>query len=423
MKHILFLLLVAPLSFGSDYQYLVDNGATDLIPCLMVSDPYRPQHETVWDWNTNAVIPPEDIDIGHSIFIDAWVKVLSVMPSVMTDRLYVPFQANIMSGYGHNITLPYYDSPGHPLTRDHDCRTEYSLVSESSELKIQDQVAYKLYLMDFGTDTLIEASYHVSIDVEVDHYKWETECCKKKDDRCLEYCHYCRLHSTEVITDELTVEDQLQVYLYNEPGEPVIEKTDQYLNTIRVAYNNSANLFVEAGNASFEEYNYLYSLVFIEPELLQVTAEQIHERVLDNVFIDDNDLIFRNEKCNYTYYTHFSTNYNSCNLENLSINLSIKTDNLVYHENDSIKVEIFPDDVEVFLSYADENKTAKGIAEFDAKQGSNTITAKYRGRETKQVVHIENQTLWKTLLDLSAFSAVCYCLYIALQKTWGVALG
>jgi len=235
---------------GTNCQYIVDSGTDINLGSLMTKDPYKPHHELVWDWNTGKEMPPDDIDVGSSIFIDAWIRLYSVMPSVMADQLYVPFQAHIMSGYGHDISLPYYDSEGYPEESDGDCRTEYSIISEEAAFRLMDEPAVELTLLDFVADTEIIASYTVDIEVEVDHSKWETECCGELDGECIRYCHYCRLGNTEIISDSIIVEDSLQVYLYYEPENPEIAIIDSYQETVVVDYQNQANFVINLSRIS-----------------------------------------------------------------------------------------------------------------------------------------------------------------------------
>ena len=110
------------------------------------------------------------------------------------------------------------------------------------------------------------------------------------------------------------------------------------------------------------------------------------------------DKIWRGLKTHITNKKHFffpfylfifaGNEFNRFRLSFNKIYLYIKSNKLIYKENEIIKIEIFPKDLVTDISYNNITKKASNYAEFNTNKQSNKITAKYNNLSYDKVIFI-----------------------------------
>lgn len=155
-------------------------------------------HSTIYDRNTAIIFDqaPNGVETSSSGSIkDAWLKITSIMPSVLSDgKLLTPGIGRIQSAYNYRIEVPSGTEGG-------DCYTEHNLKNNQASLTIYlngNQIGTST-LTDFqGSSTLnFEANLKIQSSIEVKHSKNFKECCYYAYYGCLYYCDVCKYDNTE----------------------------------------------------------------------------------------------------------------------------------------------------------------------------------------------------------------------------------
>jgi len=389
---------------------------TSLEKDLLIADIFKPSnnfpnHDFIYFWNLDLDITdsPDGIKINRGSIRNAWIKIIASMPSVLEDGiLYIPERGKLLSEYNYEVKLP-------AGKQRYDCRTKYYLISQNKILKIfvNENYAGQDKLTSFVTnddDITLTAELEIKVQYKIKHYRWDGR--------------RCSYHHHEYITDTLKIKDTINAKLQKTNPESFFKITDKY-NGITSGYlevNNISALELSFINSLYQRTNYVYKLNYTLPYyVLTLKAERVKNAKVQNIHIDDTqdkiEFVVKDiSDCKIKLFSHFGSVLKSCDLTYNEINFKIKTDKLNYHENETILVEIFPKDLELNLSYANQSFLSKDFAEFKAVKNQNKIIAQLNNRQTKRFINVideENKTFLKQIASLSFFG---YILFSFLKK-------
>jgi len=182
------LLLLLPIAFSF--------GIDPLRSAMLYENSTFPDHEFVKKYNLNITVSeaPENTTIHQSTYLkNVWLSFLTVYPSVIENNtLYVTSETNTLCASNYSVILPSnYNSPRWPIKSQGDCKRTYTLTSDSSNIAILEE------------SNLITARLQANANVKIEHYKWNSWCCRRKFGSCLRWCHDCIFSYTQNDPDQV----------------------------------------------------------------------------------------------------------------------------------------------------------------------------------------------------------------------------
>ncbi|MCX6741662.1 MAG: hypothetical protein NTX24_00605 [Candidatus Pacearchaeota archaeon] len=370
-------------------NYIQNSNLTQIEKDLIISDIYNPNKTTanfdfVYYWNTalNITDSPDNITTDQGTIKHAWLKIMTLMPSILENNtIYGSTQGKLMSVYGYNVELPTEKESG-------DCKTTYSLVSNTNNLDIflnNDIIGHdKLtgFTLPEPEDLNFQSILNIQVRYKIKHYELNNGSC--------DYSY------SEYQTDTLQLTDTFFAKAYREVPESSFKITDKILDTTKgfIQADNYAGLILSFDNSSFEKRKYVYHLNYSLPYyVLTIRAEPFNESIINNLFIEEqnNKFLFSvkdADNCQIKLFNHFDSITKPCDTGYSGINLSITTDKLNYYENETIKVNITPSNISVNLTYDNITKQVQGYAEFNSTLYQNKITAVYGDEEAERYVNV-----------------------------------
>ncbi|MFA5020409.1 MAG: hypothetical protein WC533_04920 [Candidatus Pacearchaeota archaeon] len=378
---------------------------------LLISDIFNknktlPNFDFVYQWNTNLNVQnsPDGKVYSSGVINNAWLKILSVMPSIIEDNtLYVSQNGKLQTEYNYKYSLP-------SARYKKDCKTRYYLESNTATLTIY------LNGKNIGNSKLTSfnlnqenANFIAVLDIRVryriKHYR--------------DYGDGCEYYNSDYVTDTLTRSDALNAQVYKSQLNSSFKITDKYLNITKgvLTADNFTSLVLEFNNSQFQNSKYVYSLNYTLPYyVLTLKAEKIENTKLNNIHIEKYENIFYfnvrdNSNCKIKLYDHFNSLIRNCDLSFNKTEFSIKTDKTNYYENDTIKVYITPNNIVVNLTYGNQTKIAKNYTEFKAILYENKISARLNADNSYWLVNVKKKENTIILYNLGILSFLGYFFY------------
>lgn len=409
---------------------LTDSEKELLISNLENENNVEPPHFLVYSKNTNLEIKdsPEGVQTYLDDFIEnAWMKIFTLMPSIIyKDYLYVPQYGKLLVGFHYDFDEPQdYRSPGYPKKQNGDCKTTYRLLEKTETNKVYVDGIYQgqgqLVPITVNRDSKIESIYNVKIKYEVNHYEWDRDCCKRRYGFCVKYCYDCEYDHDRDVIGEITIRDSLNVKRYNNNLVAEITEIAQmpYSNKLDIGYSDSVE--ISFLNSAYSYYRYLFEIVSsIPPYNIQtIKATDYGSESISNLFKQEDSLIVGNiQDCKIRGFDFFNEIENVCSSESSYIGLRIETDKLKYSEGEEIEVKIFPADVWVNVSYAEDSYSAKGKINLNAKAPFNKVKAIYGWGSAEKIIYIQNKSRLILVYNLLWILLIFFLLFILLRKYW-----
>jgi len=395
---------------------------------LLISDIFNknktsPNFDFIYSWNTNLNIlnSPDGITSSSGTINTAWIKITALMPSIIENNtLYASDNGKLLTAYNYNINLSSGIESG-------DCKTNYYANSNSAVLNVylNDQFIgnekISAFLINYNPENLNFISrLTIQSNFNVEHYKTLRYCCKySSGGSCLKHCNKCAYSSTESRTDSLTLEDSLNAKLYKSQLNSSFRIINKYYNLTQGELNatNFTKLLLSFNNSFYQTSKYTYSLNYTLPYyILTLRADPIEITTSNNIHLtgENNRFLFTIQdfsNCKIQLFDHFNSITQNCDMSFNKTDFSIKTDRISYFENDTIKVYIFPEDLIVSLSYANQSKTAKNYTEFKAVLYENKISAKLNGFEEKWLINVKKKENTDILHGFIVLSFLVYFFY------------
>lgn len=383
---------------------------------LLIADIFKPSntfpnHDFIYSWNLDLDITdsPNGIKTSRGSIRNAWIKIIASMPSILEEGiLYIPERGKLLSEYNYEIRLP-------TKQQKYDCETKYYLISQSKILKIfvNGNYAGQDKLTSFATnddDITLTAELEIRVRYKIEHHRGDNGICG--------YSHH------EFITDTIKITDTINAKLHKTDPESFFKITNKY-NGVTSGYieaNNISALELSFVNSLYQRTNYVYKLNYTLPYyVLTLKAEKVKNTKVQNIHIDDTqdkiEFVVKNiSNCKIKLFSHFGSILKSCDLTYNETNFAIKTDKLNYHENETILVEIFPKDLKLNLSYANQNFSIKDFAEFKAIKNQNKIIAQLNEKQVKRFINVIDEGSKSFLIQIASLSLFGYILFHFLKK-------
>ena len=406
-----------------------------LISNLEYKNPYFPDHNYIFLRNTALTVgnaPTEVRVYDNGIIKDAWVSLFSLMPSVIyNNTLFATENIQVLTGYNYKIVLPTnYASSGYPSTDGGDCRRDYQLTSNSSENKVFInticQGSGRVVNATLSEDSTVSAIFNVKADYSIQHYNWNEYCCRYRNGECTRYCQSCDLSNIENKRDELTLTDALSVKLYKNALKAEVIPIDSYGSTNKLRINYSDSMELDFNSSYFYFYKYLFSINYSkEPYyIFTLKAEDHHTEKINNLIRNDHDLTIKNSKdCKVRAFDLFNVIQANCNSRYLGFEFNISVDRFYYSDNQTIRVYIYPEDAQIYLTYGSQNKSATGNITFTAEYPANKISAYYGDKRYDKIIFVYNKSklilLWKLIAFFLLVYLFCRILNVYYRRSHG----
>ena len=359
-----------------------------------------PNHDFVAFWNTRlqVVEAPQGVSKqNEGIIKDAWIKILTVMPSVIEgNKFYCDKNGKVQSDYNYRIELPTGTESG-------DCRTDYSLERSNPYLYVysNDNLIGNEKLTSFDTnvegDIQFKAQLAIDAVTKIDHYQENRYCCRWRNGECRRYCTSCDYASTEIKTDNLQISDALNAEVEQEQPKgkfTILDRTRSIKG--RVEASNFTRLTLDFNQSSYQKSLYVYDFVYSLPpyNIITLRAKHYIEKKSSNIYIEPlNSSAFlftvaNANNCKFNLYTHFHQTVIPCDNLYEKKNISIKTDKRSYFVNEIINVTLIPDNLIFNLTYGNTSILAQGNFSLLANPLYNRISASYQEETAESLISV-----------------------------------
>ena len=394
---------------------------------LLISDLFNknkttPDFDFIYSWNKDIQIlnSPDGKTYSQGTINNAWIKIIFVSPSILDNgTLFIPNMGNIRTEYNYGYKLPSGTASG-------DCKTVYSLNNKKETLSVylnnnlignSKMSSFSVYNQDNLT---FKSKVNIQITYDVEHYKR------------VYYEKYskCKYISSEYRTDSLEISDSLNSRLYNNSPSSTFEITDQYSDIVHgnLTANNYTNLILSFNNSEYKNSKYVYSLNYSLPYyILTIRADKFENSQISNVNINkiNNSVYFSvrdSSNCKIGLDDFFNSITKACDLTFNPANFSIVANQTYYYENDTIGVFIYPSDLIVNITYANQTRLAKNYTEFKAVLYENRISARVNNTQEDWFVNIVKKENTDNFYDFSVLSIAGY-IFFRFAKVYFLKLG
>jgi hypothetical protein len=343
----LLVLLLLPTAFSfnckltEDPKYcneLTDSNVSEaekdsILSALLYPYSDYPNHDFVRSYNLGIEVSnaPFNTTIKSSKQIkNAWISFLTIMPSVIeNDTLFVPEKFTTLSAFGYNIEVPENYQANYPTTKNGDCKTEYKLTKNESELIIyadnEKAGEGKIADIKIDEDSKITTKLNINSEIKVNHYGWHSWCCASNENGCTRTCHECDFKQTKTETDSLTLEDSKDVNIYQKLPKASVEVIDSYNGMTRGKLNaeNYSFLSFSSENFTFTEQKNSYSVIFSHKPYYIATLKASYSsfNTQKNINLANDTFIIKSTpKCDLFAFNHFYNQSFPCNLSISELN-------------------------------------------------------------------------------------------------------
>lgn len=389
-----------------------------------------PNHDFVAFWNEQLIFTsaPANVTIQQTEVIKkAWLKIVSAMPSVKeNDTLFCTRNGKLQTAYNYTTQLPSGTRPG-------DCYTTYQFSGDRTTFRtlVNGEQFGTEKLSFFNLDSGIDEAQFLSrldiiVDTRVNHYRNHRYCCKHSHGTCVKYCWRCEYDYYEIQTDSLTLSDTINATVYDEDPEGNAEITSNLTSSYRGEFSafNTTRIILSFENSSYKKSDYVYDFNYsLKPynALTLVAIPQIQEET-HNIFIYGQEpkksFIVQNPRnCSLVVADHFLYSPIICDSNILDYNLSITINEFYYKSNDTILVNITPNNLPVTLSYGNQTIVVQNSASFVAAYPFNKITATYEDERSEVFFSVTEPHSILLASKIFLFGLMNYILFNFLTKS------
>jgi hypothetical protein len=407
---------------GGDYYVCSSIQNTNLSQTdkdLLISDIFNknktsPDFDFIYSWNTNLNIPnsPDGKTTSSGTIRNAWVKIIFLTPSVIENNvLYSTNTGKLRTEYNYGYILPSGKESG-------DCKTDYSLSGNTATLKVYlnnnligNQKISSFSIPENYNDLSFKSELNIQVNYRVTHYRYKWINNYKK---CLSY-------SSEYRTDNLKLYDILNSKSYKNQINSSFKIINNYNNITKgvLTADNFTNLKLSFNNSNYQYNRYVYSLNYTLPYyVLTLTAQEVNNTNFNNIYIEKskNNFYFTvkdSSECKIQLSDHFNSVTKNCDMAFNETEFSIKTDKTNYYENNTIKVYVFPENITVNITYANESRLVKNYTEFKSVLYENKIHSKLNNKEIDWLINVNKREDAIMVYNLSVLSFFGYVFYKA----------
>ncbi len=400
-----------------------------LLSDIISDSKHYPDHQLVKQWNSkvSTVNAPNGVVKKNSEYVkDSWVKILTVMPSVLfNDTLYISNAGEIVVGYNHQVYVPTYKDSG-------DCKTVRSLVKNTgtSQLYINNQYIGSGHSVNYVTslphsvDAVIKAVYTAEVQLRIKHYTKQKEYYWKNGVK--KYRWVCDYDNTEYKTDTIISQDILKAKIHNPQATASFTVKDKYLDSVKGEFisKDAVNAELTFFDSYYKEHNYVFSEVISPAKTLIIKAEQQPSIEQKNLAYSGNTItVPMIDGCMIIIYDFFFKKVLPCNANYENPEFTVSTDQKMYAENETIILKIEPIGKDYNVTYAGKEYKTNGELQLTAEYPYSKIEVQYKDRIILHIIHIKNEKPLNAAFALVIFGLGNYILVGLIRKYWGVVLG
>jgi len=409
---------------------LTDEDKLLLISNLDYSNNLFPDYSMISTHNNGLVLSsaPQGVPITSKTYIkNAWASIFTLMPSVLyNNSLYSPADSEVLTGFNYTLEIPSdYSSPGYPTTNGGDCRRIYTILQNTAKNNIYVNNIFfgegRKVRITLNNDSKIVSNYSILFNIKIDHTKWRSYCCKRRNGICTKTCRACDSTSSETKQESVSIltEKNVKYYPNNLFADIVDLKQNVNSNEIRLNYSDSVSFNLKSSSFEFDKYSYSINSTFYPYNVYTISARDLKQTKLDNLYYTNKYLSVKDiSNCVLKGYDFFNKIEKNCSLTNSKINLTIKTNQTFYELGNKINVTILPKDIYVNLTYANISYFVKNEVLLNTNQEYNKITAFYNGESTQKIIFIYDNSRILLVWKLTLFFLALVLIYKILNKYW-----
>ncbi len=367
------------------------------IRALMNTNPSEHDYSLIEDWDNGIKFNStnsNDAVTGETEYIkNAWLSIISISPSVILDnKTYTNNTGKITARYNYSIQIP-------DGTLDGDCRTEYSLDSNSANLGIfqNETLISSSSQAEFSGSGELKAVLDIDLTITAEHYRTEKYCCCDNKGSCCGYCEECNYANTEEITSHLTLSDTRQTYTFPDQKIPEIRLLNTNKGTNKFYLNTTESFTLRIGNSSLSFSKYYYSIEQSHSpyEILSLGANKFNSTYTKNIIYENHDSEFTiysstKEPCKLILLGHFQDSKYSCDLNSTEEPINITTDKLIYKDSEKINLNFSPKNTPITIKYSNQTIQAENNATLTAEYPYNKITLGYGKTIAEKFIIVRN---------------------------------
>jgi len=389
----------------------------------------EPDHLSVYFHNKiDVTSAPSSISTVSKTYVkNAWAKIFTLMPSIYyNNSLYVPSNPEVLTGFNYTLDIPAdYYSPGYSTTNDGDCKRIYSITQNTAKNNIYINDIFsgegKNVRITLNQDSKITSNYLINFKIKIDHYKWNSYCCKRRYGICRKTCYTCDFKSSETKEENILLEDSLNVKYY--PNKLVADITNLKRNTNsnELKLNYSDSIFLSLQNSNFTFYKYSYNIISsFEPyNIYTIEAKDLKQINANNLIYTNNTINVKEiVNCLLTGYDFFNRIEKDCSLVDTKVNLSIQTNQTFYKLKNKILVNVHPNNIYVNLTYGNFSTLARSSITLDSKLEFNKIRAEYNGETAEKIIYVYDTSRFILIYRLAEIGIILILFYKLIKKYW-----
>jgi len=200
-----------------------------------------------------------------------------------------------------------------------------------------------------------------------------------------------------------------------------VVESSQLPSSTRLKIDYSDSVEVSFLNSNYTYYKYIFEIVdsFYPYNILTLKAKDYESDLFNNIFKNGDYLIVGNaNECKIKGFDFFNIIEKDCSAQDNYVGLSIKTNKLSYNEGENIKIDIYPDNVLVNLTYGGQSKLARKETTFRAVGLSNKVVANYGWESAQKIIYVKNRSRILLVYQIGLVIFILSCLYVLVKKYW-----
>jgi hypothetical protein len=261
----------------------------------------------------NLSCTPKGTEIHNGNYInDAWVKIITVMPSIHENNETWSLPAGkVITAFEYNISIPRSAT-----NINGDCGPTYSIISSSSNVsthvngvKIGGAGINNYNIPKNSENLTVEATLNIFVNVKKNIYETYCYCCKLNEKNiCIEICCLCKYSYSTNEEERTSIKDSLERTLYNFEAHPKLTMLHCQSDALSTA---SGNLSLNSTNnyqVFFMKFNNAY--LNLTKSKLDIIVTTLPYKILELKVVDANEKFSEGIYIPEVIYSQNSTSFN-----------------------------------------------------------------------------------------------------------------
>ena len=239
----------------------------------------------------NFSCAPEGTEIHNGNYIkDAWVKVITIMPSIHENNEAWSLPAGkVITASGYNITLPRSAT-----NVNQDCGSTYSLISSSSStstyangVKIGEVGVIDYSIPKNSENLTVTGILSVLVDIRKDIYETYCYCCKLSEKNiCIEICCLCKYSYSTNEEERISINDSLERDVYDFEAHPKLTMLQCPVDALNTAHGNLSLNATNNYQVFFMKFSNAY--FYLTKSKLDIVTTTLPYKILELKVVDVN---------------------------------------------------------------------------------------------------------------------------------------